>query len=159
MLTLRQIVIVQRWLDDLVKELKANVDKNFTATGKTRDSIKGFIEGDSAIIEGSSILQFGEFGRGKTKNGTPPGLLKDIIRAWIDAKGIQPSGVITKDTLAYLITRKIHREGIKVPNNYNAGGILSIVLNDKAVQELLIEFGDTLVGEFESDILTVLNTE
>lgn len=158
-LTLKQIVIVQTWLEERVIAIKAAVDKNFKATGKTRDSVRGFIEGDSAIIEGSSILEFGEFGRGPTKNGTPPGKLRDIIREWIDVKGISPRGGISKDTLAYLITRKIHRDGIKVPNRFNEGGILSSVLNDAAIQELLNEFGETLIAEFESDLLTVLNIE
>jgi len=161
MLTLKQTVIVKAWLDERVKELKDNVDKNFKATGKTRDSIVSKIEGDSAIIEGSSILEFGEFGRRKTQKVTAKGTgtLRDIIREWIDVKGITPRDGISKDSLAFLITRKIHRDGIKVPNKYNEGAILSNVLNEKAIQELLDEFGAVLVGEFESDILTQLNIE
>lgn len=155
-LTLKQIVIVQAWLEKRVTELKDNVDKNFKATGKTRDSITSKIEGDSAIIEGSSLLHFGEFGRGKTKAGSKPGKLRDIIREWIDVKGIQPKDGISKDTLAYLVTRKIHRDGIKVPNKYNEGSILSSVINEKTVSELLEEFGATLIGEFESEILKEL---
>lgn len=155
-LTLKQTVILQQWLEERVKEIKEKVDKNFKATGKTRDSITSRIEGDSGIIEGSSILHFGEFGRKPTRNGSKPGILKDIIREWIDVKGIQPKDGITKDTLAFLITRKIHRDGIKVPNKYNDGEILSSVINEKAVQELLDEFGSTLIGEFESELLPLL---
>lgn len=158
-LTLRQTVIVQNWLNEQVTQLKANVDKNFKATGKTRDSIRGFIEGDSAIIEGSSILQFGEYGRGPTRNGSKPGVLRDLIRQWIDVKGIQPKGGISKDTLAFLITRKINRDGIKVPNRYNAGDIISSVINETSIQDLIEEFGETLIGEFESEILPVLNLD
>lgn len=155
-LTLQQTVILQKWLEDRVKEIKANVDKNFKATGKTRDSITSRVEGDSGIIEGSSILYFGEFGRGPSKKGPQPGILKDLIREWIDVKGIVPKDGISKDTLAFLITRKIHRDGIKVPNNYNDGEILSSVINQEAVNELIEEFGATLVGEFESELLPIL---
>lgn len=47
--------------------------------------------------------------------------LQEIIRQWIDDKGIEPYGNISKDSLSLVISEKIHRDGIKVPNKYNSG--------------------------------------
>lgn len=158
MLTLRQTIIVQDWLKDKVLKLKQNVDKNYKATGKTKDSIQWSMTGNSATIVAKDTIYFGEYGRGKTTKGSKPkgqGILKDIIRDWIDVKGIQPKeSTMSKDTLAFLIARKINRDGIKVPNQYNAGQILSSVLNEQAVEELIKEFGAVLIQDFESEILT-----
>ena len=156
MLTLKQTVVIKAWLDDKVAELQASVRKNFKATGKAADSIEGsIVQPDRAIIIGADYLEFGEFGRGKTNNGSRPGILKDLIRKWIDVKGIQPKDNISKDNLAFLITRKIHRDGIKVPNKYNAGKILSSVINDKSISELIDQYGAVLRADIESDILTI----
>lgn len=158
-LTLKQIVVLQTWLEDRVKEIKEAVDKNFKATGKTRDSITSRVEGDSGIIEGSSILHFGEFGRAATSE-SKKGRLYGIILEWIRIKGIKPrSADMSEKTLAFLIARKIDNEGIKVPNNYNRGEILSSVINPESVQELVEEFGELLVGEFESELLPILSVQ
>lgn len=163
MLTLRQTVIVQDWLKDKVFKIKNNVDKNYKATGKTKDSVQWSMTDSSAQITALDTIYFGEFGRGKTTKGSKPkgqGILKDIIRQWIDVKGIQPrESTMSKDTLAFLIARKINRDGIKVPNEYNAGQILSSVLNEKAVEELIREFGAVLIQEFESDILPLFKKQ
>lgn len=159
MLTLAERVIISNWLDQKVAALKENVNKHFKATGGTRDSIHSTFEGEVATIQGSSILHFGEDGRGVTKVSGPKGtgILRDIIREWIDVKGIVPKDNISKDSLAFLIARKIHAEGIKVPNKYNPGKILSSVINDKSVRELMNQLGASIIAEFESDILKLIN--
>lgn len=152
-MTLKQTVIVDRWLKARVAELKKSVSDNFKATGAAAESIEGRIEGEAAIIDGASYLFFGENGRGKTVNGGN-GTLKELIRKWIDVKGITPRELnMSKDTLAFLITRKIHREGIKVPNQYNKGKMLSSVLTEESINDLLNEYGATILGEFESEII------
>ena len=55
-----------------------------------------------------------EYGRPPTtanpKRGPKP--LRDLIKEWIETKGINPYK-ISRDGLAYLITRKIHKTGYK----------------------------------------------
>ena len=46
---------------------------------------------------------------------------------------------MTKDQLAYVITRKIAREGIRVPNKHNPGGVLSEVINPELINEIYQE--------------------
>jgi hypothetical protein len=53
--------------------------------------------------------------------------LQEVIRQWIDDKGIQPNGNISKDSLSWAISKKIHRDGIKVPNRFNSGTFIDKV--------------------------------
>ena len=46
---------------------------------------------------------------------------------------------ITDEQLAFLIARKIAREGIKVPNQYNVGKVISSILLDGRIAKLLEE--------------------
>lgn len=54
-------------------------------------------------------------GRGKTLEGSRPGVVKDLIKEWIRKNNIQAEErngkKPTQEQLAFLITRKIHREG------------------------------------------------
>lgn len=105
-----------------------------------------------AIMLGMDYTYYLENGRGKTQNKGTGRTLKEIIREWIDVKGISPNG-ISKDSLAYLITRKIHREGIAVPNKFNSGGLVSDVITKEKAYTLINDIGWTMLSEIKSSIL------
>lgn len=54
-------------------------------------------------------------GRGKTLQGSRPGVVRDLIKEWIRQNNIQAEErngkKPTQEQLAFLITRKIHRDG------------------------------------------------
>jgi len=92
-------------------------------------------------------------GKGFTTKGPPI----DILSKWIKRKGIKPKGFKrgrSKDTgqfvsgFAFLISRKIKREGIK-----------SISFFQKPLGLELKQFGDQLLQNIEEDILNTLNKE
>jgi len=91
------------------------------------------------------------FGRKPTSSGGGGGgrSLYSIILDWIKVKGITPDDPkMTDNTLAYLITRKIHKQGIKVPNQYNDGKLLDNTFTAESVQDLkseLIKIGQKVV--------------
>lgn len=90
------------------------------------------------------------FGRNKTRNrGGGERSLYSMIMDWIKVKGITPDDPkMTDNTLAYLITRKIHKEGIKVPNAYNDGKLIDNTFTAESVQDLkseLIKIGQKVV--------------
>jgi hypothetical protein len=72
--------------------------------------------------------------RPTTKTGD--GELRDKILEWIKIKPIIPRD-ITQEQLAYLITRNIHRDGIAVPNTYNAGGVVSNVITQERIRQIV----------------------
>lgn len=94
-----------------------------------------------------------EYGRRPTVN-KGDGKLQEKILRWIDEKGITPKDGISKKSLAYLITRKIHREGYK-PRN-----CLQIALNDsKALEKQFVDIVADIYAKEISDMIVQLKTD
>lgn len=94
-----------------------------------------------------------EYGRRPTVN-KGDGKLREKIERWIDEKGITPKDGISKKSLAYLITRKIHREGYK-PRN-----CLQNALNDsKALEQQFVDIVADIYSKEISDMIVQLKTD
>ena len=146
---------VKLWLDSSKAEIIKNYDADgMRASGLFAKSLRVEVLEQAGLIKGSiygaghSI--FVDKGRGATTGGGN-GQLKMQIRKWIDDKGITPKDNISKDSLAYLITRKIHREGWKPKNKY-PNGVISSVINDKAIKDLIQSLGSSVNVEVKNDI-------
>lgn len=104
-------VSMELFRDEMIKQL---AQQNINASGKLSASAEDIIIDSEGFVSGSVRANqywfYRNFGRGATVN-TGTGQLRPKIRQWIDDKGINPKGNISKDELAFLITRKIHREG------------------------------------------------
>ena len=95
--------------------------KNINASGKLDDSIEDVMVTSDGFVSGSvralSYWYYTNYGRGPTVRGSSgKGVVRERIRQWIDDKGIVPRDAangrkVTKDELAFLIARKIHRQG------------------------------------------------
>ena len=68
-----------------------------------------------------------------------------FLKDWVAQKGIKAS--------PFAIAWKIAREGIKVPNAHNAGGLVSDVINDKRIQVLLDDLKIFFVDDIKSNII------
>src|SRR5690348_12229529 len=114
---------------DITEGLKDSLrSANRNASVKTSESINFeiFEDGSSTTFQivANKIIMAVEFGRGPTKkSGT--GVVKDSIRQWIKDKGIKGRDGINEDSLVFLITRKIHREGYE-----GTPGLISDVINE-----------------------------
>ena len=126
---------------DLIKEYDA---KGMRASGKWADSLQIETTDWSAKITGLNYSQQLETGRRAGK--FPP--ISDIEK-WIQDKGIQPNGITIK-SLAFLIARKISRQGW---NREGYGGV--DLISTVATDERLLGIVD-LVGQRE---LAVLRTD
>jgi hypothetical protein len=120
------------------------------ASGRLADSIDYVVTGSRLTIRGNDYIYYLENGRRPGKR--PP---KDVIRKWIDDKGIVPRDNISKDSLAFLIARKMGEEGSTI---YKAGGsdLVSGIFNDQFVDSLQSEFMNLLTVEVESEILKLV---
>lgn len=123
---------------EIVEEAKRNIDRNRTtafgnliASGKVQKDKDGGI--DAGFFSKGSDNGYAaavEYGRGPTKKPSEDGItLKTSLKAWVRRKLTNPTGgknamdsaaVFMKksreeviDTVAFLIARKIHREGTK----------------------------------------------
>jgi hypothetical protein len=117
----------------ITHELRDNLrSQDKIVTGKTADSINfEILETPTKttfqiIADKNLVIQ--EQGRGPTKN-PGPGQVKKSIKQWIKDKGIRSE--LSDDSLAFLISRKIHREGFK-----GTPGLISSVINEKLAQSI-----------------------
>jgi hypothetical protein len=159
--------IIAAEMELVISRIQANIrNKKVTrfgsmnASGRTAASLHYEIDDKEVRLYGAKHVFALEFGRGPTQN-SGPGTLKDRIRVWIDEKGITPKPglngkAISKDSLAYLITRKLHREGSTLFKQGGNSGILKDVINS----ELENNLRKALFAEFEMIVTQqLLNAE
>jgi hypothetical protein len=126
------IKALTEWTESRVTDLKKSYRaEGLKASGNWETELEYNVDvSDNRInitIDGAPYTEQLIRGRGKTRTSTPSNpTLRQAIRQWIDDKGLNPTD-ITKDSLAFLISRKIHREGIRVPNRYNSGTFIDRV--------------------------------
>ena len=128
--------------DDLIKEYDR---LGMRASGKTANSLEVQLGLDSVKLVGDKTFEQLEYGRGKSNNGSAPGKLIDAIKQWIQDKGIVSN--IKKDrnnsTLAFLITRKIHRQGWK-REKHGGVNLVSNIVTEKRIQTIIDKVGAEL---------------
>lgn len=94
------------------------------ASGRTIASLKVEITEDGGVLWGRSA--FGTLETGQKGGKVPAGFWK-IIRQWMDDKGIQ---VEKPDSFAYLVARKIAKEGTQLFRNGGRSDIYSPEVKD-----------------------------
>lgn len=88
-----------------------------------------------SVMNGYNYIMHLEHGRGPTKTSTPSQpTLRTRIEQWVEQRGITPNG-ISQASLAYLIARKIHREGTKLYREGGNSGIISEVQTEEWIKE------------------------
>lgn len=128
---------------DLIKEYDA---KGMRASGDFANSLEVF-QNDGII--GIKGLMYGQqLETGRRAGGFPP---IQAIEQWIVDKGIEVID-ISVSSLAFLIARKIAREGW---NREGFGGVelISTVITDKRIQNIIDKYGDAKTTEVVSDII------
>lgn len=171
-----QSVVDQLKNDIKTKSLVIGHSDPPNASGALYDSIRYEATEDSLKVYAKDYIYYLVHGRGETKKGQG-GILKPIIRKWIDDKGIQPpttyvakwrlksgqlmtrdikykSEAIAKDSLAYMITRSIHAKGTLI---YQQGGsdLLSSILTESFIQNVKDELIFNTVNAIKSEILAI----
>lgn len=104
--------IIGEELEALRKRIIANHEAaGQVASGMTKGSLKVEMSEDGGVLWGRQAFAVLETGRGPGK--VPKGFYK-IIRQWVEDKGIQ---VKKPDSFAYLVARKIAKEGTELYRN------------------------------------------
>ena len=118
------------------------------ASGELARSVRHDVKGSVLTIYADDYIYYLEKGR---KPGKKPPL--QVIRQWIDDKGITPTD-ISKDSLAFLIQRRIGEEGTTI---YQAGGsdLVSGIFNEQLIDSIEREFAELVLAEINSDILSI----
>lgn len=175
MLTLSQQVIFEDLAKKLVAEIKhilktrniprksvryekgERITRNFSApvsaTGRLAESVKFEITEDAILIKAESYIYTLIYGRKPTQSKGGWSNAQEDIKKWIRAKGIQSD--ISENQLAFLITRKITREGnsIYLFSGSNNSGLLNNVLSDA----LKNEFNGKFTKDLKEGIIQKFN--
>jgi hypothetical protein len=149
---------LNKWCEERNAELIANYNaKGLKASGKFERELRYTADESGAQILAPIHVGAMVGGRVKSSNTGSGESLRSVIRKWIDDKGITPYAdkkgrPVSKDSLAYLITRKIHTRGIQVPNKYNDGQLIKEVITQDKIDELLRQIGGNYITEFKNEI-------
>lgn len=134
---------------DIIKEYDA---KGMRASGDFAASLVVEAKGLTATLRGNSYAEQLEAGREPTQGGGGGRPLTDIILEWINTKGIKPIEAEMKlSSLAFLIARKIHREGW---DRKDHGGVelISTVITPARVQSIIDKVSQFNIANFTSKI-------
>ena len=134
--------------NDLVKKYN---ELGLRASGKWERSLR---HETKETVKGYEVIQYGEHYSYQLENGRNPGKFPPIkaIEQWVKDKGIIATDISQK-SLIFLISRKIATEGIKVPNLYNKGGLISDVFTKNRVDLLISSIKNSTLHEMKSNVL------
>lgn len=141
---------ISEWLGETQEIMVKKYDElGFRASGDWAKSLENEVtEGNgkyTATISGANYTYWMEHGRKPGK--FPP---RNAILKWINDKGIIAEG-ISRNSLAFLIARKIANEGTRI-----RPGIVSDVITQARIQELYDKIGQVFINEVRSDVIKEL---
>lgn len=137
--------------------IEAYDKKGMRASGRFADSLEvqtfETATGYKAILYGENYSQQLETGRNSGKY--PP---MEMIKKWIMDKGVftQALQTISISSLAFLIARKIAREGWK-RQGYGGVNLISEVVTDERIQMIIDEVGAVEAMRYTTEILGIIN--
>jgi len=131
-------------------------EKRMRASGNWAKELEARVEGLSASIWGLSYSDQLEHGRTPTSSSpkTGPITLRQAIEAWIDEKNITPKDDISTSSLAFLIARKIHREGWS-RDKYDGTKLISEVITPQLIQGIIDRVSYFQISTFSSEIIRI----
>lgn len=140
----KEIVAV---VEQIKKEIfESYISKGLVASGEFGRELKVNDLGNRVTITAPAHVYQMELGR---KAGAFPPV--SAIKKWIQDKN-RTAGTDIPEEAAYAIAYVIKRDGIKVPNKYNGGGVVSDVINPERVKRLTLDINKII----KAKILTIL---
>lgn len=136
--------ILKNFAEDVIAGIRQRIPN---VTGETAASLAYRIDAEGLTLY-SSKKYFTVLETGRKPGKRPP---IDVILQWIKDKPIASD--INPRSLAFLIARKIGEEGSLLYRQGGKSGVISEVINDKAVKEGLIDvlsesFRNYIINEF-----------
>lgn len=129
--------------------IKKYDEKGMRASGNWADSLEVNVTGGLvATLIGEKYSEQLEYGR---KSGKQPP--SQVIEQWIRDKGIMQkiTGKISISSLAFLIARKIGREGWR-REGYGGVELISEVVTPERIQQIIDRVSDSYIPAFEKEI-------
>ena len=149
--------IYQKYADLLKEKLVHKYyEYGLNASGNYEDELEEEIKPRGFTLFGAQYSEYMDRGRGA---GGDYKKIAPLIRGWIEVKTSLPQFFRdNKESLSFAIAYRIAEEGIQVPNEYNKGAVVSMVVNDflaKDIENLIDEVGEVEVQMITSQITKV----
>lgn len=144
--------ILEKELQSIAKDLKAkHRELGMRSSGKWEDSVDVRVDRLKGTVYAEDYTQ-------QLATGREPGKFPPIssIEQWIIDKGIQPlDESLTISSLAFLIARKIAREGTEY---FKQGGtdLLESVITPARIQSIIDQVSEFYISSFVTDLNGVL---
>lgn len=145
--------ILSAEFEALKSELIAAYDaKGMRSTGAWADNLEVNVTEGKGQIKGLPYSQQLETGRASGKQ--PP---SEAIEKWIIAKGIAANleKKISISSLAFLIARKIAREGWK-RERFGGVDLIGEVVTPERIQQIIDKVSDIYIADFSNEIINYL---
>lgn len=145
--------ILSKEFEAIKNELISLYDsRGMRSSGKWADSLEVITTEDRAYIYGEEYSQQLETGRLPGK--FPP---LQAIKDWIEAKGVFTATLqqISLSSLAFLIARKIAREGWK-REGFGGVELVSTVVTEDRIQKVIDEVGPIMAVNYSNELVILL---
>jgi hypothetical protein len=142
--------VLQAELNILKDELIAEYDAlGMRASGQWADSLEVQTSEMRGTLLGLDYTRQLQFGRDAGR--FPP---INLIEKWIEDKGINYTG-ITLSSLAFLIARKISREGWD-RNGFGGVDLIGRIVKPERIQRIIDKVGEVYLSGFVNEVITQL---
>lgn len=156
--------ILKKEGDAIIRDLQsAMASTGANASGKTSQSLLNEVSSSgisraTMLITGGKGWEFVEQGRGVTKKNQN-GILQPIIQQWIKDKGIAIPEGYTIESLAFVITRSIHKRGTQLYYTKTRRDIYTSVINEERINSITSQVTKTFIANATSDVVTALKNK
>lgn len=154
--------VYQKYLNILLELIRKSYnDSGLRASGNFERELESVINGDNLRILGASYSNDLETGRtaGDFQRLNFQSHVRNI-EDWIEVKNGLPREFKTnKQKFAFLIARKHFREGIRVPNRFNKGDVISKPLEEferRYLEQMIEDLGGVFINELTGTITRIL---
>ena len=149
--------LIQAWIKDTETSLIANYNRmGLKASGNWPSTLRSEITertgGFRVTMLGAAYTGVMESGRKPNPNQNAESLKawvgwagSTFLKKWVQDKGINAN--------PYAVAWKIARQGITVPNRFNAGGVVSDVITRERIGELVRDMTLFMIGNIKSDVI------
>lgn len=150
MLVMEIAEVLQAELNILKEELITEYDAlGMRASGQWADSLEVQTSEMRGTLLGLDYTRQLQFGR---EPGRFPPI--NLIEKWIEDKGINYTG-ITLSSLAFLIARKISREGWD-RNGFGGVDLIGRIVTPERIQRIIDKVGEVYLSGFVKEVITQL---
>lgn len=143
-------------LQDLAQRIADNISRNGQrASGRTQRSFEVKDEGDTITLYGRKAFGTMETGR---RGGRVPRNFREILYEWSIDKGIQFDTERERASFAYLLAKKIQKEGTEL---FREGGRADVYSNEipPTIVSIQQKMKDLFITKFKSIKLNLFKNE